>query len=130
LLGIQPEGGGEPGQFLDPLTFQPLEYDWEGGKMPGFTGAFLRASANGQVFAARQGVGSEPHTCMAIFINGRKAKAITAWPKGSWLLPTPDGQHICMEQGLLDAKFKQIGPQSRDTNGESPFLPAHQGKYF
>ena len=47
LLGID-EGGAE---FLDPLTLQPLEFDWGGGKMPGFSGLFLRASANGQMFA-------------------------------------------------------------------------------
>jgi hypothetical protein len=130
LLGLQPEGGGEPGQFFDPLTLQPLDYDWEGGKMPGFSGDFLRASANGQVFTARQGVGGEPHTCMAIILNGRKAKGLTAGVPGSILLPSPDGQHICMEQGLMDGQMKRIGPQSREVNGESPFLPAHQGKYF
>jgi hypothetical protein len=130
FLGLHAEGGGDPGVFLDPLTLQTLDYDWDGARMPGFSADHLRVSANGQVFTARQGVGGEPHSCVAIILNGRKAKSMTAGLPGSILLPSPDGHHICMEQGLMDGQMKRIGPQSPDVNGESPFLPAHQGKYF
>jgi S1-C subfamily serine protease len=131
LLGYVEEGtGNELPHFMDPLTLRPMDLDWPGGKVVGFTGEFLRASANGQLFTARQGVGSEPHTCVALLIQGRAVKPFTAGMPGSLLLPTPDGEQVCAETGVYSRELKPIFPREPRDYGLTPFLAPVQGPYF
>jgi hypothetical protein len=131
LLGVHDDASGaELAQFLDPLTLKPLEMDWGGGKVPGLTGSFLRASANGQVFTARQGVGGEPHECLSLVVSGNQVKAYSAGMASSLLLPTPDGRHVCADAAVYDQELKPVFPLKPGEQLLSPFLPARQGIYY
>lgn len=131
MVGMATDRGTEEGQLFDPLTLQPVEYEWADGKLPHFSSEFLRVSADGQMFTARQGVGGEPHSCMCITLQGRKARTVVAGMSGSMLLPTGDNKLICVENEVLEAeKLKKVFPLRNAADGVAPYIPARQGNYF
>src|SRR5262245_41302210 len=110
LLLFEDHGDNAPAtaHFLDVATLKPIDIGWDGGKAPATLGVFPSVSADGTVFAMRDGVGGEPHTVRTFVLSGNKGKIHEAWIPGSMLLPSPDGKQTYCESGIYSPELKLL----------------------
>jgi serine protease Do len=121
---------GRPSVFYDPATLKPITYRWVKGQLPN-DGAYPRASANGQVFAMRNGVGGEPHTCTSVVLNGPEARSFTVWEiSSSVLVPSPDGRTIYSGWAVYDQELKLLFPNPVPRSAGKPFLSSPDGNFY
>jgi hypothetical protein len=90
----------------------------------------IRASADGRLFALRNGVGGEPHSCTTIALRGRRATVYPAYLSPSLLSPAPDGHVIYAFNGIYTPQLELSFPTPALRYNWTPFLPAEQGDFF
>jgi hypothetical protein len=116
--------------FVDTKTLQPLAVEWAGGKTPVLGTPFVRASADGRVFAGRDGVGGEPHTERVVFVEGRQASFRERWSiPPSVLVPGPDGRTLFSGYGLYNNDLQPLEAAARRHEAKS-YLPAEHGPWY
>jgi hypothetical protein len=116
--------------FLDPATFKEIPVKVAKGQLPG-DGAYVRASADGRVFAMRNGVGSEPHSVTTVTFTGEKsASAVAADIVGSVVIPSPDGKFVHTAAAVYTSELKVVHPKNPPTSFAKPFVPAANGNYY
>jgi hypothetical protein len=116
--------------FLDPKTFRPLDMNWGGKEKPvlSIAARLMRASADGSVFAFRDGGGGEPHRVFTVTLRDLNAELREAWLVPSLIVPGPDGRLLYTAAGVLNAQFKPTRKELAANLG-GPLLPAHGGNY-
>jgi len=132
LLLFENNGDERPAtaQFFDLNTLKPADIPWDGGKAPATLAVFLNASADGRLFAMRDGVGSEPHSLTTILLEGNRAKVHVGGMPGSMLLPSPDSKQIYSESGIYSPELKLLYPKEPIQVIINPFMPSHHADYY
>lgn len=97
--------------------------------LSGAAAPFVRASADGSLFAWREGVGGEPHSVSIVELKDGKPQSKSHWTGSSLLLPAPDGRFVYCGEGVFTREFKKLYPNDANARAGS-FLPAASGNLF
>jgi hypothetical protein len=112
--------------LLNPRTFRELDMKPKDQRMPGCVAGLVRASADGTLFAMREGRGGEGHTMSRILVHGDFVNVKTTWMSASLLIPSHDGRYLCSAYGIYSPDMACIYPKSETPDGYQ-FVPAVQG---
>jgi hypothetical protein len=112
--------------LLNPRTFRELDMKPKDQRMPGCAAGLVRASADGTLFAMREGRGGEGHTMGRILVHGDFVNVKTTWMSASLLIPSHDGRYLCSAYGIYSPDMACIYPKSETPDGYQ-FVPAVQG---
>ncbi len=112
--------------LLNPRTFRELDMKPKDQRMPGCAAGLVRASADGTLFAMREGRGGEGHTMSRILVHGDFVNVKTTWMNASLLIPSHDGRFVYSAYGVYSPDLATIYPKSETPDGYQ-FVPAVQG---
>jgi hypothetical protein len=115
--------------FLDPATLAPVRLRTD-KPIPGVAPRLLRASADGQVFAFRNGVGGEPHTVSTVVLHGSDASVYTTGTPSSLVCPAPDGRYVYGGCGVYTNELDPVFPKPIPNSFPKAFIPAVHGNCF
>src|SRR5207302_1419146 len=101
-------GIGSGLQFAD-LNLKPAPIRWT--QNASGSPAFPHASADGSLFAFRDGVGGEPHGVHVVSLSGISAKVVTAGMSSSTLVPSPDARFIYCGSGVYNTELRLLYPE-------------------
>jgi hypothetical protein len=128
-VGVRTDRGGAA-HFLDPDTLKPIDVKVAKGELPG-DGAYVRASADGTVFAMRNGIGGEPHTVATVVFEGEKSAAVhEAWISGSVLTPSPGGRFVYTSEAVYGNQMGLVHPKNPPRRFAKPYVAAASGGYY
>jgi putative Ig domain-containing protein len=111
--------------FFDVLKMQRIDMDAAFDRHGFFETSpdvFLRASADGRVFACQQSLGGTVQTCVWTLGDVQKYAGGNGVSRP---VPGPDGAAIYTNRGVFDVQMKQLHPFS-----EAAFVPAHGGPFY
>jgi hypothetical protein len=116
--------------FLDPATLTPVRLRTDGAIPSGIAPRLLRASADGQVFAFRTGVGGEPHQVSTVILHGSDASVHTITTPSSVVCPAPDGRYVYGGCGVYTNELDPVFPRPIPNSYPKAFIPAVHSTFF
>jgi hypothetical protein len=107
--------------FFDVRTMKRIEQGYQPhGAFDTSPSVFLRAAANGKVFACQMSAGAGMQSCIVSSSNFKLCRG----GGGNFPVPSPDGRVICTTNGLFSGESKQL------KGGNTHYLPALHGPYY
>lgn len=121
---------GEPCCFMDVNTLKPVVFKQQKNQFR--RGAnYLRASADGRVFAMREYEGSEPPTLTLYILEEDQPLTRRGGVGSSIVVPSQEGRFLYTGRGVHDNDLKLLHPNLPPFGAVyRPFVPAHGGGLF